>query len=150
MPASTVTVRAWGSRATTESIGFNERRLSELSAMSLKQWRVPRTFNLRCFLTNSCTRSSERAGWRRSVPYSRLPAQFLSFSPDAQAMRGETTGAATIAEESLRKARLFMDQGKRSDLAVPLDETVHPSRGENKMDSRLPRSASARIAPPGR
>src|SRR6266571_8715210 len=133
MPASTVTVRAWGSRATTESIGFNERRLSELSAMSLKQWRVPRTFNLVCFLTNSCTRSSEWAGYRRSVPYSRLPAQFFGFSPDAQARRGETTGAATSAEESLRKARLFMVRGR------------YPLR-----DARTRWTASARIAKPGR
>jgi len=51
MPASTVTVRASGSNATTLSIDFKDRKLSVLSAMLLKQWRVPRTFSLFCFLT---------------------------------------------------------------------------------------------------
>src|SRR2546426_6829972 len=113
MPASTVTVWACASNPTTSSIGFSERRFCVLSAMSLKQWRVPRTLSLLCFLTNSCTCSRELAEYRRSVPYSRLPAQFLSLSPDAQARRGETTGAAISAEESLMKVRLSIGKVER-------------------------------------
>ena len=51
MPALTVTVRAFESSATTSSIDFKERKSSVLSAMLLKQCRVPSTFNLLCFLT---------------------------------------------------------------------------------------------------
>src|SRR5438309_10549373 len=107
MPAPTVTVWACASNATTSSIGFSERRFCVLSAMSLKQWRVPRTLSLLCFLTNSCTCSSELAEYKRSVPYSRLPAQFFSLLLDAQANRGEMTGLAIIAAKSLIKVLLF-------------------------------------------
>src|SRR6267378_3277350 len=108
MPAATVTVRASGSSATTWSIGFKESRLWVLSAMLLKQWRVPRTLRLLCRLTNSRTCSSELAGYRRSVLYSRLPAQFFSLSGAAQVSRGGRAGAAISAEKSLRNDRLFM------------------------------------------
>src|ERR1700730_6769238 len=111
MPAATVTVRAFASNPTTWSIDFKERRLWVLSAMLLKQWRVPSTFNLLCFLTNCRTCSSELAEYKRSVPYSKFPAQFFSLSPDIQANRGEMTGLAAIAEESLIKVLLFITQG---------------------------------------
>ena len=51
MPALMVTVCASESNATTLSIDFNDKRLWLLSAMLLKQWRVPSTLNLLCFLT---------------------------------------------------------------------------------------------------
>src|SRR5581483_6454361 len=109
MPASTVTVRASGSKATTRSIGFKERNPSVLLAMSLKQWRVPRIFSFLSFLTRSCTRCSEFAVLNCSVPYWRLPAQFLSLSPRAGASNGERTGLARAAEQSLGNVLLFMD-----------------------------------------
>src|ERR1700730_5357233 len=108
MPAATVTVRAFASNPTTWSIDFKERRLSVLSAMLLKQWRVPSTFNLLSFLTNSRTCSSELAEYMRSVLYSKFPAQFFSLSPAIQANRVGMTGLATIAEQSLMKVRLFI------------------------------------------
>src|ERR1700730_17820486 len=108
MPAATVTVRASASNPTTWSIDFKERRLWVLSAMLLKQWRVPSTFNLLCFFTNSRTCSSDLAEYTRSVLYSKFPAQFVSLSPDTQANRGAMTGLAAIAEQSLIKVLLFM------------------------------------------
>ena len=91
IPASTVTLRATGSNATTPSIGFKERKSFLLSAMVLKQWRVPSTFNLVCFLIKVRTCSRDDAGYRVSVPYSILPAQFVSFLSGDRANRGETT-----------------------------------------------------------
>src|SRR5467141_28097 len=108
MPARTVTVCASGSSATTSSIGFRDRKLSVLSAMLLKQWRVPSTFNLCCFLTYFRTSSSELAESKRSVLYSRLPAQFFSLSCVAQANSGEIAGLAITAEKSLIKVLLFI------------------------------------------
>src|SRR6266478_878713 len=108
MPASTVTVRASGSNATTLSIDFKDRKLSVLSAMLLKQWRVPNTFSLLRFLTQPRTCSSEFAVYRRSVLYSRLPAQFLSLTLAVQVRRGETAGLAITAEKNLIKVLLFI------------------------------------------
>src|SRR5260221_9273561 len=78
--------------------------------MSLKQWRAPRTWSLPCLLTNSCTCSRELAECKCSVLYSRLPAQFFSLPPDAQANRGAMTGHAVIAEKSLRNVLLCMGE----------------------------------------
>src|SRR5271156_4100417 len=108
MPASTVTVRAWGSRETISSKGFRERKASLLSAMLLKQWGEPRTLNLPSRLTKYWTCSNEMAAERRSVLYSRLPAQLVSLSGAAQAERWEIAEVAMVAEESFRKVRLFM------------------------------------------
>src|SRR5438445_5462218 len=107
MPASTVTVCASGSSATTLSIDFKDRKLCALSAMLLKQWRVPSTFRLLCFLTKLRTCWSEAAEYRLSVLYSRLPAQFFSLLPDAQADRGEMTGFVINAAKRLIKVLLF-------------------------------------------
>src|SRR5206468_2413123 len=113
MPASTVTVRAAGSRAITLSIDRSESRLYLLSAMLLKQWRVPSTFRWACFFTKSRVCSKEFAEYNLSVLYSRLPAQFFSLSlailPSfIQANSGEIKGVANSADESLRKVLLFM------------------------------------------
>src|SRR4029077_8370799 len=108
MPASTVTVRAAGSSAITLSIALSESRLWVLSAMLLKQCRVPSTFRLLCFLTNSRTCSREVAGYRFCVLYSRLPAQFVSFSPDAQESKGAIRGLANSAGKSFIKVLFFM------------------------------------------
>jgi len=62
-----------------------------LSAILLKQWRVPRTFSLFCVLTNSQTCSTELAGYKLSVLYSKLPAQFVSLDAGSRAKSGETT-----------------------------------------------------------
>jgi hypothetical protein len=48
------------------------------------------------------------AEYKRSVPYSRLPAQFANLSFVARAKRGEITGLAIIAEKSLIKVLLFI------------------------------------------
>src|SRR5258708_40359165 len=106
MPASTVTVRASGSNEITLSIDRTERKSYLLSAMLLKQWRVPSTFSWLCFFTKSRACSSELAEYRLSVLYSRLPAQFFNLSDDflssdIQAKMGEIKGVANIADESL-------------------------------------------------
>src|SRR5580704_3133244 len=108
MPPSTVTVRAVASNATILAIGRTERNSSVLFAIVLKQCRVPSTFSLLCFGTNSRTCSSDSAEYKRSVPYSRLPAQFFSFSSGIAAINGERIGLAAIAEESLINVLLFM------------------------------------------
>src|ERR1035438_1129603 len=108
MPPSTVTVCAAGSKATILAIGRTDTNSSVLFAMVLKQWRVPSTFSLLCLTTNSRTCSTEFAGYRRCVPYSRLPDQFVNFSSGIAASSGEMIGLATIAEESLINVRLFM------------------------------------------
>ena len=87
-----------------------------MSAMSLKQWRVPRTFSLLCSLTKLRTSSGERAEYNRSVPYARLPAQLVDFS-DAQAKTGEKSGLAAAAEKSRMKVRLFKVPSPRSSLS---------------------------------
>src|SRR5215469_9565103 len=79
-----------------------------LSAILLKQWRVPRTVRLFCFLADSRTLSWVRAEYRFSVLYSKLPAQFLSFSPAAHAKRGARKGLPIREEQTLRKDRLFI------------------------------------------
>ena len=108
MPAPTVTVRLSGSSEIICSIDFNERKCCLLSAMRLKQWRVPSTFNWLRFFTNSRTCSSEFAECKSWVLYSKLPAQFLSLSSGIQAKRRETRGPATVADRSLIKVLLFM------------------------------------------
>ena len=50
----------------------------------------------------------ELAEYKRSVLYSRLPAQFFSLIFDAQASRGEITGLASSAAKRLIKVLLFM------------------------------------------
>src|SRR5258708_20373391 len=76
--------------------------------MLLKQWRVPNTFSLLCLRTNSCTSSTEPAGYTRSVPYSTLPAQLWSFSVEAQAASRDRNGLVIAAEQILRNVLLFM------------------------------------------
>ncbi len=113
MPASTVTVRATGSSATTSSIDFKDRKSCVLSAMLLKQWRVPSTFSLLRFLTKFRTCWREAAGYRLSVPYSMLPAQFVSLLPEVQANRGEIMGFASNAAKRLIRVLLFMGMAKQ-------------------------------------
>src|SRR5215813_2876378 len=83
-------------------------RLSLLSAMRLKQWRVPRALSLDCCLTKPRTWSMELAVATRSVLNSKLPDQFLSLSSGMALRRGTTAGVAIAADNSLRKLRLFM------------------------------------------
>src|SRR2546430_3018148 len=125
MPAPTVTVCVSGSSETICSIDFNERKCCLLSAMWLKQWRVPSTFNWLCFFTNSRTCSSEFAEYRSSVLYSKLPAQFLSLSSGTQAKRRETTGPATVADRNVTMVLLFMAK-----VAAVILTEVWPERKE--------------------
>src|SRR6266576_4764077 len=102
-----VTVRALGSNATTWSVAFIERNSLVVSAMLLKQWRVPSTFRLRRFLTNSCMFFSEVAEYCFSVLYSRLPAQFFSLLSD-DANSGEIIRLVSAAEQTFRNVLLFI------------------------------------------
>src|SRR5580704_6793479 len=127
MPPSTVTVRAVASNATILAIGRTERNSSVLFAMLLKQCRVPSTFSLLCFGTNSRTCSSDSAEYKRSVPYSRLPAQFFSFSSGIAAINGERIGLAAIAEVSLINVLLFMvshQTGKKVNAKPPSSDSA--------------------------
>src|SRR5580704_9988051 len=108
MPPSTVTVRVVASSATILAMGRTDRKSSVLLAIVLKQCRVPSTLSLLCLVTNSRTCSVVFAEYKRSVPYSRLPAQFVSLSPGIAASSGVTIGLAIIAEESLINVLLFM------------------------------------------
>src|SRR5450631_1080218 len=108
MPASTVTVIAAASIAITLFIGFKEIKLSLLSAIVLKQWRVPSTFILLYFFTMSATCSIDSAGYKRSVLYSILPAQFFIFSPGISLSNGENKGAVMSAEDNLIKVLFFI------------------------------------------
>src|SRR5215510_12843882 len=90
-------------------MGFRERKALLLSAILLKQCRVPRTLNFACFRTKDCTSSSNRAEVRFSVPYSRFPAQFFNLSPSViHANRGAIAGVTISTEAVLRNRRLFM------------------------------------------
>jgi len=79
-----------------------------LSAILLKQWRVPRALSLVCDLTKLRICSTELAVATRSVLNSKLPDQFLSFSSGMALRSGAITGVAAIADASLRKRRLCM------------------------------------------
>src|ERR1700730_2989525 len=111
MLPATVTECACGSNATTPSIAFRDRRWLVLSAILLKQWRVPSTFSLFWALTNSRTCSTELAGYKFSVLYSKLPAQFVTLEAGSRAKSGDTTGPAIIAERILIKLLLSMANG---------------------------------------
>src|SRR5438876_11318975 len=106
MPASTVTVLFSALTATNWSRERIDNRLSLLSAILLKQWRVPRALSLLCDLTKLRTWSREVALVTRSVLNWKLPDQFFNFSSGMALRNGAMTGAAAIAEASLRKRRL--------------------------------------------
>src|SRR5205814_3430647 len=116
---------ACGFSANTSSSGFKEKELFVLFAILLKPWRVSSPFYLCCSFTYFRTSSSELAEYKRSVLYSRLPAQFDSLSFVARAKRGETTGLAIIAEKSLIKVLLFIAMVQaRSTLATGISATL--------------------------
>ncbi len=79
-----------------------------LSAMALKQWRVPSTFSLLCFLTKLRTCWRELAGYRLSVLYLMLPAQFVSLPPAALPNSGEIMGLASNSAQRSIKVLLFI------------------------------------------
>src|SRR5262249_53752350 len=97
--------------ATSSSAGLKDRNWFVLSAILLKQWRVPRTFKFACLRTKSCACSRELAVDKCSVPYSTLPAQFFSLIFGSSLRSGETAGAAASPEKSLMKLLLFMAKG---------------------------------------
>src|SRR5258708_9152902 len=74
----------------------------------MKQCLLPNPFSLLCVRPNSCTSSTDRAGYTRSVPYSTLPAQLWSFSCEAQAANLVRNGLVIAAEQILRNVLLFM------------------------------------------
>src|SRR5215467_4636863 len=77
-----------------------------LSAMRLKQWRVPSVLKLECLRTKSCIAATESAEATFSVLYSIFPAQFVSFSGDAKDW--SSNGMAAAAVQSLMKVLFFM------------------------------------------
>ena len=123
-PGAQLLPRAWGKahaemrqpltvcssafNATISSIDFKDRNWFVLSAILLKQWRVPSTLNLACLLTKSFTSSTESAAYKFSVLFSKLPAQFFIFVSGSRAKSGETKGPAAIVENSLRNCLLSM------------------------------------------
>src|SRR5215467_658633 len=108
MPDSTVTVFVFALIDTTWSICRSESSSSLLSAMLLKQWRVPSTLKCSCLRTKSCAWANDVALVSCWLLYSRLPDQLVSFSVGIQANKGETKRLAITAEDSLRKVLLFM------------------------------------------
>ena len=84
-----------------------------LSAIRLKQWRVPRTLNFACCLTNDLISWGELTVESLCVLYCRLPAQFLSAVSGKPAPIRDTTGLAIIAEQSLMNLRLSMPVNER-------------------------------------
>jgi len=64
-----------------------------------------------CAFANCCTCSTVVAGYKFSVLYSRLPAQFVSFESGNLASNGETMGPATRVERNLMKFLLSMVEG---------------------------------------
>src|SRR5450432_3679497 len=103
-----VTVRAASSRATTLFSCLREIKLSLLSAMVLKQWRVPSTFTLLYFFTKSITCSIDSGTYSLSVLYSILPAQFFILSAGNSFTNGENNGVVISAEDNLIKVRFFI------------------------------------------
>src|SRR5215469_195582 len=77
--------------------------------MVLKQWRVPSTFRFGCLTTKFLTCSGESAENNWSVLYWTLPAQFFSWSPNAQESKVESTGVSVNIEHSLRNIRLVTE-----------------------------------------
>jgi len=61
MPDWIVTVRSARSSPTISFISRRERNWSALSAMALKQWRVPSTLKCACFRTKSWISASDLA-----------------------------------------------------------------------------------------
>src|SRR5579863_243542 len=108
MPAPTVTVDALASSLITSSKAFRDSRLCVLSAILLKQCRLPSTFKLLSRLTYSCACCTEFAEYKRSVLYSRLPAQFFKRSAPAQLSIGNTTWLEATAASNLTKVLLSM------------------------------------------
>src|SRR5437879_11226073 len=102
-----IPVRAAGSKSTMCSMSFRERNCSLLSAMELKQWRVPSTFNRSCLRTNSRTCPTDLGEYTLSVPYSRFPAQFFSLSGYAHMNREPRTPLVARAEHSFKNDLLL-------------------------------------------
>jgi len=107
MPASTVTFGPAGSSATILSRFLRESNFVDVSAIELKQWRVPNTLNSWVSFTNRLASSTVSGTYNRRVPYSRFPAQFLSSLRPCRAMRGDSIRPATNAEHSLMNVLLF-------------------------------------------
>src|SRR5215467_14563668 len=114
MPAASVTLRAEGSSSVTLSIVLTDKNERALSAIVLKQWRVPSTFSFCCLTTRFLTCSTESAENNCSVLYWTLPAQFVSLSPNAQESKLENTGVSVNMEHSLRNIRLVTEVNLRS------------------------------------
>src|SRR5690349_837728 len=76
--------------------------------MVLKQWRVPRTFTLFRFFTNSCASAAALAMCCFCVLYTTLPAQLVSLPSAGHNEKGVSILLPTAAEHILRNVRLSM------------------------------------------
>src|SRR3569833_3169323 len=108
MPPSTVTVCALVSSETTLFISLVQSRSSLLSAMVLKQCRVPSAFSLGSFFTSACTSSTVLGYCTLSVLYVRLPAQFFRRCRCDQPLRGDIIGVAIKVALNCMKVFLFI------------------------------------------
>src|SRR6202034_504721 len=119
-PASTVTVRALAS-SSIPRIGFSDKKLESLSAIELKQCRVPSTFNLLSERKIDCACSIDEASSRRSVPYTILPAQLVSLWFAFSMEMGLSKEPAMALENNCRKVRLSI---KRLQIVSDLSRTL--------------------------
>src|SRR5207302_9113277 len=103
-----VTLFVFESILTIWSIDLSERNSEGVSAILLKQWRVPSTLSFFRFLTKSWTSLTDFAEYNLSVPYSILPAQLVSLSLDDHVSSGESTRLVSTAEQAFRKVLLFI------------------------------------------
>src|ERR1043165_4991077 len=112
MLASTVTVRSPSSNSGASCISVSDKNASLLSAIVLKQCRVPRTFSLLCFLTYSFTSSTYFAAYKFSVLYSTFPAQFFNLSATPllapHTAIGDNTDPAPAAPAIFKNALFFI------------------------------------------
>src|ERR1043166_3419685 len=138
MFASTVTVPAAASSAGASFISVSDKNVSLLSAIVLKQCRVPSTFSLPVFLTYSFASARDFAAYQLSVLYSIFPAQFfglsstLLFAPIPAI--GDKNDSAPIAPASFRNVLFFICEGR----SVGIREGIAKSLAAQKRPDCIP------------
>src|SRR6185437_15347550 len=102
-----VTVLFFASRSMTLFCAPRDRNSVVVLAMSLKQCFVPRTLNLGFAFTKRRTSSVLAAEYRRSLPYSRFPAQLANLCSSAESGMRETHRPAAAKEAGFINVRLL-------------------------------------------
>ena len=91
----------------TLSSDLRDKNSLSVLAISLKQCRVPKTLNWELAATNRRTSDIDIAAYRRSVLYSRFPAQFVNLCSDVhENVRGHNAVIA-VPKRDLIKVRFF-------------------------------------------